>query len=199
MIQKYDINGNQIWSEVFESKESLPLYGAVGEQTVDGGFIILSSQGRSFSEESGLLLIKTDETGNTLWTKYFSCDKCEGYDAKQTLDGGYILLAERNNDKREILLIKTDSDGNVVSSSSERKSTPNINVYPSPFKDLLNVETNTLGYYIIEFTSLNGKLVLNTMIEGSTKQLDLSSFPKGVYFITIRSRDQVWTEKIIKL
>ncbi|MFC2116642.1 T9SS type A sorting domain-containing protein [Bacteroidota bacterium] len=29
--------------------------------------------------------------------------------------------------------------------------------------------------------------------------MDLSSFQKGVYFITVRSRDYVRTEKIIKL
>jgi hypothetical protein len=36
-------------------------------------------------------------------------------------------------------------------------------------------------------------------MEGTTQQLDLSSFQSGVYFITIRSKDFVTTRKIIKL
>ena len=36
-------------------------------------------------------------------------------------------------------------------------------------------------------------------MEGPTHQLDLSSFQKGVYFITIRSNDFVRTRKIIKI
>jgi len=36
-------------------------------------------------------------------------------------------------------------------------------------------------------------------MEGTVHQIDLSSFKKGVYFITIRSKEYVTTEKIIKL
>jgi hypothetical protein len=36
-------------------------------------------------------------------------------------------------------------------------------------------------------------------MEGKSHQIDLSSFQKGVYFITIRSKDFVTTRKVIKL
>ena len=36
-------------------------------------------------------------------------------------------------------------------------------------------------------------------VEGKSKQIDLSSFSKGIYFITLRSKEFVRTEKIIKL
>ena len=51
----------------------------------------------------------------------------------------------------------------------------------------------------MEITSLNGQLLLSQELKGPTHYLDLSSFQKGVYFITIRSKDFVTTRKIVKL
>jgi N-acetylneuraminic acid mutarotase len=72
-------------------------------------------------------------------------------------------------------------------------------VFPNPASDLLAIETEHPGKHTIEITSLNGQLIYSTKMEEPTFQLDLSSFQKGVYFITVRSRGQVWTKKIIKL
>jgi len=74
-----------------------------------------------------------------------------------------------------------------------------IRIYPNPANDLLTVESNVPGQHFIEITSLNGQLLYSDKMEGPTHQIDLSSFQKGLYFITIRSRDYVRTEKIIKL
>jgi hypothetical protein len=71
-------------------------------------------------------------------------------------------------------------------------------VYPDPATDPLTVETVHPGLHSIEITALNGQLLYSTIMEEPTCQLDLSSFQKGLYFITVRSRDKVWTEKIIK-
>ncbi len=74
-----------------------------------------------------------------------------------------------------------------------------ISIYPNPANDLIIIETNKVGQYFIELNSINGQLIYGTKMEGPTHQIDLSSFQKGLYFITIRSRDYVRTEKIIKL
>jgi photosystem II stability/assembly factor-like uncharacterized protein len=72
-------------------------------------------------------------------------------------------------------------------------------VYPNPAKDILTIETNNLGQQSVEISSLKGQLIYSTNMEGTTHQIDLSSFQKGFYFISIRSKDFVATEKIIKL
>jgi hypothetical protein len=54
------------------------------------------------------------------------------------------------------------------------------------------------GVYEIEITSLKGQLLYSDRREGPTNQIELSSFEKGLYFITVRSKDYVITEKIIK-
>ncbi len=71
-------------------------------------------------------------------------------------------------------------------------------LFPNPTNNLLTVETSQPGQHFIEITSLNGQLLYIDRMEGPKHQIDLSSFKKGLYFITVRSRDYVMTEKIIK-
>ena len=73
-----------------------------------------------------------------------------------------------------------------------------INIYPNPTNDVLNIETLQPGIHLTEISSLNGQLIYSRVMEGANQQIDLSSFQKGVYFITIRSKDFVTTEKVIK-
>jgi hypothetical protein len=94
----------------------------------------------------------------------------------------------------DIMLLPND-----VSSNSAGNGSSSLQIYPNPAYDLINIRMNWSGYTNIEITSLNGHLVYQTITEGNTHQLDLSSFPKGVYFITVKSNDIVTTEKLIKL
>jgi hypothetical protein len=70
--------------------------------------------------------------------------------------------------------------------------------YPNPTNDLLIIETSRSEQHTIEIHSLKGQLIYSTKIDGPTLRIDLSSFEKGLYFMTVRSRDYVRTEKIIK-
>ncbi len=81
----------------------------------------------------------------------------------------------------------------------DEQSQPGFSFSPNPVRTSLTIETGKIGQYSIEIHSLNGQLIHRSRIEGTTSQVDLSSFHKGLYFITVRSRDQVRTEKIIKL
>jgi hypothetical protein len=71
-------------------------------------------------------------------------------------------------------------------------------IYPNPSNGLLKIETKQPGQHYIEIISLNGQLLYTDKMEGPNHQIDLSSFEKGLYFITVRSRNYVRTEKIIK-
>ncbi len=74
-----------------------------------------------------------------------------------------------------------------------------IHIYPNPTNSLLNIETAISDLYIIEITTLNGRLIFDQKTEGISFQINLSSFQKGVYFMTIKSKDFLTTKKIIKL
>ena len=74
-----------------------------------------------------------------------------------------------------------------------------IRLYPNPVTDFLYIETDLTEVYSIELTTLNGQLIFSTGMEDYHHQIDLSPYPRGVYFISIRSKAFVKTEKIIKL
>lgn len=74
-----------------------------------------------------------------------------------------------------------------------------LSIYPNPTNGILTIESINSRLYSIEITSLNGQLIYKTVMDGTTHQIELSSFQTGTYFITFRSKNFVTTRKIIKL
>jgi hypothetical protein len=73
-----------------------------------------------------------------------------------------------------------------------------FSLFPNPVIDLLNIDVKSNGDYKIEIASLTGQVVYSVVMERSESVIDLSKFEKGIYFVTIRSKDFLKTEKIIK-
>lgn len=115
-LVKTDNNGNFIWAKT---------YGTTGgegssqvQQTADGGFIILGSMSAIGSGNSDMYLVKTDSSGNLLWSKaYGSPGNDYGYSIQQTNDTGYIITGSTSlsvGDDDDICLIKTDVNGDTL-------------------------------------------------------------------------------------
>lgn len=110
---KTDSRGEKTWSKKYGGINYSS--GNSVKQTTDGGYIITGSMETDLRSYDALL-IKTDSNGNETWVKTFGGVDGDGGDfVQQTKDGGYILTGntysygEGNSD---ILLIKTDSNGN---------------------------------------------------------------------------------------
>lgn len=87
------------------------------QQTLDGGYIIggYTSTYESGSEDSDVLLIKTDTFGDAVWTRtYGGSDHDEGKSVQQTTDGGYIIVGRTASYGAGIWLIKTDTAGDTI-------------------------------------------------------------------------------------
>jgi hypothetical protein len=74
-----------------------------------------------------------------------------------------------------------------------------IKVYPNPVTDYIMIELPFEGPYTIEVSQLDGRLSYYTQMVGCSYRLDLSSLQKGIYTLTIKSKEFKHTEKIIKL
>jgi len=74
-----------------------------------------------------------------------------------------------------------------------------IRIYPNPAQNQIILKAKEKVVYTIKITSMNGQIMHDSLILGSSQIIDISSFKKGVYFITIRSKDFVTTKKMIKL
>ncbi|MFB0509677.1 MAG: T9SS type A sorting domain-containing protein [bacterium] len=90
-----------------------------GQQTTDGGYIFVGrTESFSGSESSDVYLLKTNEEGDTIWTRTYGGDHDDcGLSVQQTADGGYIIAgstASYGRGRNDVYLIKTDENGDTL-------------------------------------------------------------------------------------
>ncbi|MBI5540021.1 MAG: DNRLRE domain-containing protein [Bacteroidia bacterium] len=83
---------------------------------------------------------------------------------------------------------------------SEKNYFPdNINIYPNPATNLINIEPiNSInGYLKIDLLNIHGKLLYSSTIKNKTS-IDVSKYVNGIYFIKMTSENSTNCMKIIK-
>jgi len=112
---KTDASGIQQWDKKFGSGFSDYAYSV--QQTTDGGYILAGSTNPTNANDD-VYLIKTDSSGNAVWTKTFGgANNDIGQSVKQTTDGGYIITGWTDSfgaGNTDVYLIKTDASGNAA-------------------------------------------------------------------------------------
>ena len=137
-LLKVNQNGVQEWWQFYESDPNCgwKVLNCV-KQTLDGGYIM------SGYECQNALLIKTNELGQIQWSQSFnisesSVPQSKFYSVSQTLDGGYVTVGFTNVSPWSVFLVKTDSYGNVTTTST-------IEIPSFILKSELVNKTNILG------------------------------------------------------
>jgi len=114
---KTDSNGDTLWAKK-SSAGNETVYCV--RQTSDGGYIASGAYYNSSTSEDDALLVKTDSTGNPLWSKrYGGIYNDDAFTVQQTIDGGYILLGSSasfgiGNTDFDVYMIKTDMNGDTL-------------------------------------------------------------------------------------
>ncbi len=72
-----------------------------------------------------------------------------------------------------------------------------INIFPNPTTDFINVNTKNTGTY--EILDITGKQISTGNIANGNNIIFLKNQEKGIYFINIKTENQIFTEKIIIL
>ncbi len=109
---KTDSMGDTLWTRTFggDSFE----YAGSANQTPDGGYIVVGAT-TTPSDSPAVYLIKTDASGDTLWTRTFAG---RGWTAGQsgalTRDGGYVIVGFCGSGLPDVYLAKTDSNGDTL-------------------------------------------------------------------------------------
>ena len=191
-LLKIDSSGNTQWTR----SDSLYSSGIVNE-LADGNFLVL---GDSYESDGyNICLTKIDIYGNKIWTKVSEQEGGGGFTGGEpTNDDGFILtgIIDDSGMNGKLWLVKVADN---VTSKNEETEGVHFSVHPNPTNTLINIGIDHPDRYSIYLYSSNGRLIYSERSEESNHQIDLSSFQKGLYFITIRSRDFVTTRKIIKL
>jgi hypothetical protein len=113
---KTDAHGDTLWTRTFGGANFD--YGWSVHQTADGGYVIAGSTWSFGAGVRDVYLIKTDASGDTLWTKvYGGTDQDRGYSVQQTADGGFIVAGYTGSFGAgcyDAYLIKTDAQGDTL-------------------------------------------------------------------------------------
>ena len=113
---KTNSTGDTLWTKTYGGSGFE--YSYTVQKTTDGGYIV-SGETYSFGVgPSSVYLIKTDGSGNTLWTKTFGGSGYDGgWSVRQTMDEGYIVAGWTNSFGAggfDAYLIRTDSIGDTT-------------------------------------------------------------------------------------
>ncbi len=138
-------------------------YGGTGDdigrsvlQTSDGGYFIAGWTDSYGVGSHDSYLIKTDASGDTLWTRTYGGTYVEeGYSAQQTTDGGYVVAGLTYSfgvGCPHVYLIKTDSLGGVgVEEPADRQPVePSLPlVHPNPFTSFARVPGRETEFFVL--------------------------------------------------
>jgi hypothetical protein len=205
---KTDASGDTLWTKTFDRGEYV--YGTSVQQTTDGGYIITGHTSTFGSVTADVLLIKTNSSGDTLWTKIFGgSDNDEGNSVQKTTDGGFIITGWTSSfgaGSKDVWLIKTTPDVSDLE--------PNTDLlpldfslhqnYPNPFNPSSKIkysipERSNVSLKVFDLLGSEVAELVKGEIEAGTYDItfNASNLPSGIYFYQIRAGDFVETKKMV--
>lgn len=137
------------------------------EQSDDGGYIIVGQTLSFGAWESDIWLIKTDASGDSIWSKMFGSNEWDNaYCVQQTFDGGYIIAGGTSaSGNGDIWLIRTDAAGDTLWTKTFGGDNSEVALYVQ--------QTDDMGYIIAGNTKSYGSggddfYIVKTDVAGDT-------------------------------
>jgi len=101
--------------------------------------------------------------------------------------------------ENSLLTIKKYTFNSVTSTEKQAADLPLMTCFPNPAFEIITIQTRKSGIHSMRISSLTGQVIHRQDFTGKTLKVDLSSYQKGIYFITVSDRDFDATQRIIKL
>ncbi len=188
-----DSEGNENWQKTIGETYK---WEVCNDAILIDSFIYLTG----YIENNGLL-IKTDLSGNIIWTKEYPITEAqvEFFKLMQKDDEGLILLGnKRSNDapiEQDIIIIETNLDGIITNTSQINIPEIEITIYPNPVDDLLIISNKSSNEFesLIIFNS-SGQAVMNLPY---TNEINVKNLKSGIYVIELTGNQKTFSKKII--
>ncbi len=207
---KTNATGDTLWTKTFSG--NLECWGNSVQQTSDGGYIVTGYKDYRESPVCDLWLIKTDASGDTLWTKILSGIPCAGGNSvQQTTDGGYIITGFTSfSSPQEVWLIKIAPDPTNTDKDNSINVPGNYVLnqnYPNPFNSSTKISysVSSSTFININVYDLLGK-VIKTLVNDYKQagdysvNFDAGNLSSGVYFYKLKiDNNFVATQKMLLL
>jgi ELWxxDGT repeat protein len=137
---------------------------------------------------------KSSSTTNDI-IQYYVINSTTGY-ATVVLDLYCSLRSSEFAKGVDYLQLETITDGSPSTTSIEGLTFGNINIYPNPFDNKINVEVNDASQIIL--SDVTGKTIVALTINAGTTSIETSGLSAGVYLVTIKNQYGSTVNKLIK-
>ncbi len=112
---------------------------------------------------------------------------------------GELRCYEDNEINYSNSLFNPDASNCILSSTTQLSNTTSIDLYPNPVKDVLyfNVENATIESAIIYNTL--GQKIRSLSFDGSLDKISVSQYPKGNYWLKVKTKNGILIKQFSKL
>jgi hypothetical protein len=227
LIAKYTPEGTLAWAHNYGSTEydfgNDIVVNVEGNILVTGSFgssfdfdksesnVILTSQG-----STDIFIAKFDKLGNLVWADSFGGTSVDGGEAialnkNNIIVGGRFagtvqfdskntaskVIAKGANDVFAARF--TDPTMSPITALPDVLADPTLKVFPNPAGNFVNIITEqNYNDYRLTVTDVYGKFFEpKTYITSNTVKLDLRNFARGIYFITVETKQHRTTKKVV--
>jgi hypothetical protein len=220
-LTRFDKNGNVIWSKQYGNAEDT--YVERVKECTNGDFILCGEKTYSYtstvSQAMGWLML-TDSMGNLKWWHRYIADdpikdtigQCYLHDVLQMPDGGFAAVGSVGGSStfttiQQTWLLRVDSNGCYQTGcalpagikDNKKEELSGVTIYPNPANSELNIKLLDLNNpnYNLLITNTLGQTVHQTAINNQRSIVNISDFPQGIYFVTIKTGKATLTKKVV--
>ncbi|WP_276682934.1 T9SS type A sorting domain-containing protein [Empedobacter brevis] len=151
------------------------------------------NRNNEYSERKASYVLElVDKNFKQTWIKEFSKE-----------NDNNLVKAFKTRDQSILLVGNSDKENNLyflkLSEDNNNNSIQNIEVFPIPTNDYLNVIINQkFQLAIIKIFDMAGRNMLNIEKKDRHSVLNISNFPSGIYLLNIEYENESYSTKIIK-
>jgi hypothetical protein len=205
-LEKMDADGNTIW-DILWCEDDVATGNSV-QNTSDGGFIV-TGMTRLNTEPDKLLILKTDQDGNILWTQTVTHPyRVEGYCIRETMNQDYIISGWAiipPSDCR-VYLARLQAQTSTIEVLEDGSQPENIilsHAFPNPFNPatVISYQLSVVGHVNLAVYDVSGRQVAE-LVDGwrdaglHEVMFDGSGLASGVYIYRLEAGDCVRTGKM---
>jgi Secretion system C-terminal sorting domain len=216
LLTKIDELGNVIWQKRYWKEiAEATLRDMVVLQT--GDFVTCGNDGyvQFWPQTEISSIAKFSPDGEIIWSRQYDYNPAQNerlYGIIQTAEQGFLAVGDAHEIDTSGLaassdgwVLKVDSVGCEVMNCVLSDTEPEIEeeaftAYPNPVSSLLQIQFEQNATGLLRIFNANGQeMFLAALGIEPEIQVNMSTYPNGVYWVNIQTSDQVLTKKIVKV